>query len=195
MLYIVGLGNPGDKYTNTRHNVGWMALDMFRTKAGLGDPVASLKYSGKVVESVMEGEEVTLLYPDTFMNNSGTAVVKLVPKGAVGKLIVVYDDVDLPVGEFKVSHGKGSGGHNGIESIIKALGSKDFVRIRVGIAPKSFWTGKAKRPSSGQALSKHVLGAFSRSEAKQIESVLERAVDAISYIQKHGPEAAMNEFN
>lgn len=194
MHYIVGLGNPGEKYTNTRHNIGWLALDTLRETAQLPDPVMSNKCAGRISEAVWEGEEVTLLYPETFMNNSGAAVKKLVPRDQVEKLIVVYDDIDLPLGELKVSVGRGDGGHNGIKSIIKELGSREFVRVRIGIAPKSFWTGKPKRPQ-GAALNRHVLGAFYGKEERQLEEVLARAVSALAAIVKSGPEAAMNKVN
>ena len=194
MYYIVGLGNPGEKYARTRHNVGWLALDALRKDAGMGEPVRSSQYAGRTVEANWNNEEVTLLYPDTFMNNSGSAVKKLVPKGESERLIVVYDDIDLGIGDLKISKGRGSGGHNGIESIIRELGTKDFVRVRIGIAPRSFWTGKPTRPQ-GAAMSRHVLGGFRRGEEKQLTEVLERTVSAIETIVAHGPDAAMNEFN
>ncbi len=146
MHYIVGLGNPGEKYKNTRHNIGWTVLDYFIENEGLPGLVDSAKYAGSMSTGVVNGQEVTILYPNTFMNKSGSAVRKLVPKEEAEKLVVVYDDVDLPVGDIKVSVGRGAGGHNGVASIIESLGSKDFVRVRVGIAPVSFWTGKAGRP-------------------------------------------------
>ena len=100
MYYIVGLGNPGEKYAKQRHNVGWMVLDDLVTDAGLPTPVTSGKYSGRVSECLIGGEEVVLLYPDTFMNNSGAAVRKLVPKGEEDNVVLIYDDVDIPIGEF-----------------------------------------------------------------------------------------------
>lgn len=195
MWYIVGLGNPGEKYTNTRHNVGFAALDVFRDQSGLGTPVVSQRCGGEITEGMVDGEEVTLLYPTTFMNHSGSAVKKLVPKEATEKLIVICDDVDIPVGAFKVSFGRGDGGHNGISSIIKELGTKDFIRIRVGIAQKSFWSGGAKRPAPGAAMSKHVLGTFTTKETKLISEVLEKVAEAIRLIQQRGVAEAMNKYN
>ena len=194
MFYIVGLGNPGEKYANTRHNVGWILLDALRTACGLPDPITSAKYAGRISEGVLAGAEMTLLYPDTFMNKSGSAVAKLVPKGESSQLIVVYDEVDLAVGEVKVSFGRGDGGHNGIKSIVQSLGTKDFVRIRVGISPKSFWTGQTKRPA-GEKLPRHVLGAFGTSERKQLETVQETLPLIIETIIEKGVEQAMNQFN
>lgn len=192
MFYIVGLGNPGDEYAKTRHNVGWMALD-YLVDQGLPGPVASSKYAGRVSEGVLADVEVVLLYPDTFMNKSGSAVKKLVPKGEEGNLIVVYDDVDIPVGEIKVSVGRGDGGHNGIKSIIAALGTKDFIRVRIGIAPKGFF-GATKRPK-GDRLPKHVLGAFTKREHAQLLESLVKTTQAILAIVTNGAQGAMNAHN
>jgi len=199
MFYIVGLGNPGSEYVGTRHNVGWQMLDALATHAHLPRAVQSSKYSGRISEGVLNGEEVVLLYPDTFMNKSGKAVVKLVPRDCVARLIVICDDVDLPVGEVKVSVGKGAGGHNGVASIINSLGSKDFVRIRVGIAKSGFWpftSRHANRPRGGVAMTKHVLGRFSSREQRTIdEEVTPIVLRAIELIIEKGTDVAMNEIN
>src|SRR5690606_4374873 len=137
MYYIVGLGNPGKEYEHTRHNVGFFLLEIFAQEAGLPSFHESNAQSGYVSQGVFEGEEVTLLMPTTFMNASGSAVAKLVPAGSSDKLVVVYDDIDLPVGELRVSFGRGDGGHNGVKSIIEKLGTKDFVRIRIGVGKRS----------------------------------------------------------
>ncbi len=193
-FYIVGLGNPGEKYADTRHNVGWIMLDALREQCGLPDLIQSAKYAGRISEGVLSGIDVTLLYPDTFMNKSGSAVAKLVPKTESAQLIVVYDEVDLAVGEVKVSFGRGDGGHNGIKSIVQSLGTKEFVRIRVGISPKSFWTGKTKRPA-GAKLPNYVLGKFGSSEQKHLEAVKEQIPQIIATIITDGVEQAMNRFN
>ncbi len=192
MLYIIGLGNPGKEYEHTRHNVGWMVLD-YLVSLSLPSPVSSSKYAGRISAGVLAGEEVMLLYPDTFMNKSGSAVKKLVPKGQEGNLVVVYDDVDIPVGEIKVSFGRGDGGHNGIKSIVASLGTKEFTRVRIGIAPKSFF-GRTKRPT-GDRLPKHVLGDFKRREQKDLQAGLEKARVAIETIVNEGVEKAMNDCN
>lgn len=192
MNYIVGLGNPGKEYENTRHNVGWMALDHLIADA-LPSPVSSSKYAGRVSEGVFAGAEVILLYPDTFMNKSGSAVKKLVHTGEEERLVVVYDDVAIPLGEVKVSFGRGDGGHNGIKSIVCSLGTKEFARVRIGIAPKGFF-GQTKRPT-GARLPKHVLGDFKKREQKDVEEGLEKAKRAIELLLKEGIEKAMNEMN
>ncbi|MFT5037229.1 MAG: PTH1 family peptidyl-tRNA hydrolase [Candidatus Azotimanducaceae bacterium] len=191
--YIVGLGNPGEEYKSTRHNVGFAALAYIVDVSHFPSFVPSSKYGGLISEGVLEGKDVTLLLPDTFMNMSGSAVKKLVGKGTEANLIVVYDDVDLPLGEIKISFGRGSGGHNGVKSIIESLGSKEFVRIRIGVASLGFFGGM-KRPT-GDRLSQHVLGKFSKSEWKKLEEVLQRTTDALQAIVCEGVEKAMNEFN
>jgi PTH1 family peptidyl-tRNA hydrolase len=128
-------------------------------------------YSGRISEGRVGDEEVVLLLPQTFMNDSGSAVKKLVKKGEEEKLIVVYDDVDLPFGEIKLSFARGNGGHNGVRSIIDSLGTQDFIRVRIGVAQKSFFTGSLKRPK-GEALAQFVLQKFSRGETKQLPEVL-----------------------
>ena len=195
MHYIVGLGNPGEKYQNSRHNAGWIVLEDFVASTGLPALYDSSKYSGRVSEGVVDGEEVSVLLPDTYMNKSGSAVKKLVPKDAVSQLVVVYDDIDLPVGEIKVSFGKGAGGHNGVQSVIDAMGSKDFIRIRIGIAATSFWTGKTKRPKGGGAMTRRVLGPFTSSERSKIDTASNTVAEALFAIIKEGYVAAMNQYN
>jgi len=194
MHYIVALGNPGEEYENTRHNVGWSVLDFVVEAVGFPRPISNSSFAGLVSEGSVSGQEVMVLYPETFMNHSGTAVRKLVPKGEIKNLVVIYDDIALPVGEVKISVGRGDGGHNGIKSIISSLGSKDFTRIRVGIAPVSFWTGKIKRPA-GATLAKFVLGRFNNKENEKIEAAKEKILDIVKTILEGGEEAAMNKFN
>lgn len=195
MYYIVGLGNHGEKYQNTRHNVGWLLCDHVRAEAGLPTLIDDKAMSGRVTNGTVSGVPVTVLYPDTFMNNSGSAVVKFVPRNEVQNLIVIHDDIDLPVGELKLSIGRGDGGNNGIKSIIEKLGTKDFIRIRIGIAPRSFWTGEVKRPKGGGALERFVLKPFTKKEETQLVEVKERAYQALQEILKNGLSSAMNKFN
>ncbi len=195
MFYIVGLGNHGTKYQDTRHNVGWTVCDYVRSQAALPDLAPDNSMSGRVTEGRVKGLQVRMLYPDTFMNNSGSAVSKFVPRSEVGNLIVIHDDIDLPLGEIKLGKGRGDGGNNGIKSIIEKLGTKDFIRIRVGIAPRSFWTGEVKRPKGGGPLERFVLKPFTRSEAGKLEEVKERAYGALQEILQNGLESAMNKYN
>jgi len=195
MFYIVGLGNHGEKYQNTRHNVGWLVCDYVREQARLPELIGDKTMSGRVTEGVIVGTPVRLLYPDTYMNNSGSAAVKFVPKNEVGNLIVIHDDIDLPLGEIKLGRGRGDGGNNGIKSLIEKLGTKEFIRIRIGIAPRSFWTGEVKRPKGGGPLERFVLKPFTTKEEVQLKEVKERAYSALQETLLHGLEIAMNKFN
>ena len=196
MYYVVGLGNPGEKYTNTRHNVGRIVLDAIREQEGFGGWEYDKHAQANVVRGMIGGESVEFLAPETYMNKSGDTVKYLKDKhdAKPDEIVVVYDDVEMALGEIKISVGKGAGGHNGVQSIINSLGSKDFVRIRIGISPKSFWTGKTKRPA-GPAMSKYVLGRFSKGEMEKVSEVRERAYGALQTIVTEGVVKAMNEFN
>lgn len=196
MIYIIGLGNPGEKYASTRHNVGRLVLEWIAEREGYGAWGSDKHANARTVRGSVAGNPVEFFEPETYMNKSGDTVKYLKDKhGATpGDVVVVYDDVELPLGELKISVGKGAGGHNGITSIINALGSKDFVRIRVGISPKSFWTGKTKRPT-GDRMSKYVLGRFSNGELEKVSEVSERAYGALQLILTDGTTAAMNKYN
>lgn len=195
MHYIVALGNPGSEYESTRHNVGFMALDFIVDFFNLPKSTKSSQSAGKVSQGEIEGEEVRLLFPETFMNHSGSAVKKMVPKDEVSRLIVLYDDVALPLGEVKISFDRGDGGHNGIKSIVSALGSKEFIRVRIGVSPTSFWTGKIK-PLVGSDLSRFVLGKFSgREMTKLTEEVFPKVNEVVSTILTKGYVQAMNIYN
>ncbi len=179
---VVGLGNPGQEYALTRHNVGRMAVDYFQ----------SLQTSHDFHDSLVQ-----VVVPDTYMNLSGGPVAKAIQKsrdnGKNGKLLIVHDDIDLPFGSVKVSVGKGSGGQKGVEDIIKAVGSKDFVRVRIGIVPVFF--GKPRKPKGGKAVSNFVLKKFGITERGKLPEILERSNNAIIEIINNGAESAMNKFN
>jgi PTH1 family peptidyl-tRNA hydrolase len=195
MHYIVALGNPGEKYADTRHNVGWLALTHCLAQWQLPEPISSAAFSGLVSEGEVCGIAIKTLCPTTFMNNSGSAVVKLVPKKEIERLIVVHDDIDVPFGKIKLGKGRGAGGNKGVQSIIDAEGSNEFVRVRVGIAPKSFWTGKIKRPAGGGPLERFVLKPFTSSEQKQLEEVFKKVAAAIETVITDGAMVAMNRYN
>lgn len=194
MFYIIALGNPGKEYDSTRHNVGWIIADSLRERYSLSEPVMSVKQLSRLSHGVVAGVPVTLIYPDTFMNHSGNAVARAVPKEERDKIIVIYDDIALPIGQLKLSIGRGDGGHNGIRSITGMLGTKDFVRIRIGIAPTSFFTGKVK-VVSGAELPRFVLGRFGKSERKELSALDSTVADALELIVTKGVTAAMNKYN
>jgi PTH1 family peptidyl-tRNA hydrolase len=193
MHYILGLGNPEKKYNHTRHNVG---RDMLLKIVGETSWKKDKHANALTQEGTVNGEGVMWLLPETFMNKSGDTA-RYISNKMVAKpddFLVIYDDVDLPLGEIKISIGRGDGGHNGIKSIIDALKSKEFVRIRVGVARKSFLTGKVQRPA-GAALADHVLSAFTSSEQKKVAEVAEMVSEVIKVIVDEGVEKAMNKFN
>lgn len=194
MFYIVGLGNPGAEYENTRHNVGFILTREVAKALGFSSFNESSAHSGLVANGMVKESQVTALLPTTFMNNSGSAVQKLVVKGTENRLIVIYDDIDLPLGSIRISFGRGDGGHNGVKSIVAKLGTSDFIRIRIGIAKKTLFTGKPIRPK-GEKLASFVLAKFGTSEKKQLAVLGKIVSEAVVAIVEKGKEEAMNKFN
>ena len=137
MFYLVGLGNPGNKYSLTRHNVGRIILDGYFKRLKVKEWIYDKKINALKSEMQIEKKKVMLLLPETFMNNSGKALSKIIAsKNKARNLIVIHDDLDLPLGKFKIVFNRGSAGHKGVESVIRAVKTKEFARIRVGISPK-----------------------------------------------------------
>jgi PTH1 family peptidyl-tRNA hydrolase len=181
---VVGLGNPGREYAGTRHNIGFAVLDRLAVKWK-----CSFKNKSRFAAEVAEHEELWLVKPQTYMNRSGAAVVALLRwrKLTLGELLVVVDDADLPLGRMKVLASGGSGGHNGLRSIIEALGGEEgFARVRVGIG---------RSAPLGVDISDHVLGKFASAERTAAEEAIKRAVDAVERCAEQGLAAAMNQFN
>ncbi|MFW6210444.1 MAG: aminoacyl-tRNA hydrolase [Patescibacteria group bacterium] len=203
MYYVVGLGNPGERYEGTRHNVGAAAVTALREAVHLPAFHTSARFSGLISTGVWCEKEVTLLLPHTYMNKSGKAVRKLVaadgssatPATVLKRLIIVHDDIDLPLGTVRVVRGRGAGENNGVESIIQALGSKDFIRLRVGIAPTHWWSGEIQRPTGGGPLEKYVLQRFGPLERAKLPAIYAQCTQALELIVTRGVEAAMNECN
>ena len=192
---IVGLGNPGDEYDNTRHNTGRMFLERLHATHDIADWKEEKKPPMRWVKGKIGKSTVVLLQPNTFMNNSGRAVAHFVKnKKDAGNTIVAYDDMDLPLGTIKISHGRSSGGHNGVESIIKALKTRDFVRVRIGVS-KSGAKGMAKKPSGEEAVLKFLLGKFKPDEMVELKKVFKRAIEAVETIMEHGYQQGMTDFN
>ena len=195
---IVGLGNPGEKYERTRHNAGRMVLESFRKKNGLPEWERDAKRDALVSKGEVGGISVELLLPETFMNNSGSSLKELRQPTAnsqqITNLIVAHDDIDLPIGSFKIAFNRGSAGHKGVESVIAALGTKEFTRVRLGVSPLRD-SGKIKKLEGEDAVSKFVLKKFSPDEWEKTEEVLARASDALFIILTEGREKAMNVFN
>lgn len=189
--FIVGLGNPGNEYTKTRHNVGFIVVNFLQSKWGFNDWKKKIFSNAISTSGSLNGNEIKLIKPDTFMNNSGRAVIKYVKtKEDISRLVVVQDDVHILVGKFKISFGRGDGGHNGITSIQQALKTKDFIRIRVGVAPEM-----SEEQNYKIKLDKFVLENFKKEEKEKLENILEEISKAIEKIIYYGIENAMNEYN
>lgn len=196
MAYIiVGLGNPGQEYENTRHNTGRIILDSL-AKAFDGDEFSFEKKNNALVSEIKVGKEkIKLVEPETFMNNSGKSVVTFVKSiKAAEKLIVVYDDFNLPLGKIRISFNRSSGGHNGVESIIKSVKTEAFVRIRIGVAPENA-KGTAKVPHGDEKIEKFILGKFKDEEMKELKKIGKRVAEAIEVLVKEGREKAMSIYN
>ncbi len=182
---VVGLGNPGERYANTRHNAGVLAIDVLLERAG--GRLKSHKSGCLVAEASLRGNRVVLARPTSYMNESGRPVRQLLHwyKQPVENLIVVHDEIDIPFGDVRVKAGGGTAGHNGLGSIVNHLGTKDFTRVRVGVG----------RPPGAKAAAGHVLAGFSSSERKELPFLLVSAAGAVEAIVADGIERAMNEFN
>jgi len=182
---VVGLGNPGERYAETRHNIGCLVAVWMAARAGIA--LKRQGYQGLYGVGRLAGEESTVLLPQTYMNRSGASVAPACQSLGVlpGDLIVVHDEVDLPFGTLRIKVGGGHGGHNGLRSITEALGHGDFVRVRLGIG----------RPPAGGDVSGYVLSRFNSVERQALDELLDRAAAAVETILMRGSAAAMNEFN
>jgi PTH1 family peptidyl-tRNA hydrolase len=183
---IVGLGNPGIEYQFTPHNLGFLAIDRIAQQCGV--EVRNRQCRALTARTVIGSEPVLLAKPETFMNLSGVSVRELIAQHELrpeSDLIVIYDELDLPLGMIRIRQRGSSAGHNGMESLIGALGTQEFLRIRLGIAPD-------RKISDGV---KYVLTPFRKKELKVVDEVLDTAAEAVNVILKEGPAAAMNRFN
>lgn len=200
MPYIIaGLGNPGEEYENTRHNTGRIVLEVIAKECGAADSLEEFDFNKKlnahVAETKIGKERVTFVAPDTFMNLSGKSIVQLVKSvKAAERLVVIYDDFALPIGRMKISFNRSSGGHNGIESIIKAVKTEAFVRIRIGTAPEKA-NGDAKVPHGEEKVLKFILSKFKDDEMKTLKKVAKRAAEAVEVLVKESREKAMSVYN
>jgi len=182
---IAGLGNPGPEYSHTRHNAGFLVVDLL----GQNLCVAYWKNEGNAVSSSArhDNESLLLVKPLTYMNVSGKAIARLVGKYgfSVDEIIVVHDDIDIPQGSVRVKEGGGHAGHNGLRSITEELGSEDYVRVRIGVG----------RPPGRMAAADHVLQPLRNEEWEGLIDAVNRAATCVKHILSHGIEAAMREFN
>lgn len=194
MTIIAGLGNLGKEYESTRHNAGRINIEEFRKKNELPDWSFDKNLNALKSEGKFGREKVLLILPETYMNKSGLSLKKIISsKKKVADLIVVHDDIDLPLGKFKISFARNSGGHKGVESIIKNIKTKDFTRIRIGIAPTAP-SGKIKKPKNDKHLD-FLTQKFKPQEFQKIKQLSKKISLALETILTDGLQKAMNEFN
>jgi peptidyl-tRNA hydrolase, PTH1 family len=182
---VLGLGNPGSEYADTRHNIGWRGLAELARRGRFGKE----KRDGpaRIRTGSIDGCEVVLARPMTYVNLSGRAGVHLVRRLgiAVQDVIVVHDEIDLPFGRLRVRRGGSAGGHNGVKSLIASWQTDDFIRVRIGVG----------RPPDSVDAADHVLDEFTPEEEARVDGLVARAADAVVAILEDGPDAAMNRFN
>jgi len=189
---IAGLGNPDEEHKNTRHNTGRILLEYFRVENNFPEWEENKKNKSLITESKIGKNKVVLVEPDNFMNNSGKSISSLITSKEKAKhLVVIYDDLDLPLGKFKLSFNKGSGGHKGIESIARAIKTKEFIRIRIGISPTTP-TGKLKKPKGEEKVNKFILGDFTPDEMKKIKNLSKNINVILGKIISDGYEKAVS---
>ena len=183
---VVGLGNPGAKYENTRHNVGFMTADALAGRNG--EPIRRVKYHALTSEAVIGGQSVLLMKPTTFMNLSGQAVSEAARfyKIPADHVLVISDDVDLPLGKLRIRKTGSAGGHNGLKHIIQLLGTDQFPRLKIGVGGK---------PHPDYNMADWVLGQFQGEDKKTIDDAVARAADAVECLLADGIDRAMNQYN
>ena len=185
MRIIIGLGNPGKDYEKTRHNAGFRVIDLLCEKYEI--QTARMKFHSMIGEGKIAGEKVLLVKPTTYMNNSGEALGPMLSyyKMNTEDLTVIHDDMDIPAGTVRIRKKGGSGGHNGLKSIIAHVGSEDFARVRIGIG----------RPLPGWTVINHVLAPFSAEDAQRIREAITYLLPAMECIVTGGADLAMNRYN
>lgn len=192
---IVGLGNPGEEYRGTRHNVGRMAVEYLAARHGVSEWRFDKKLNALRAKCEFEGDALEFVLPETYMNRSGGAVAPLIKtiKGAE-RLVVVYDDMDLPLGTFRVAFNRSSGGHRGVESIIKSIKTKAFVRFRIGVAPTTP-TGKIKKPKGEDKVIDFLMGKLKPAEEEVLKKIYSAAEGALATLVTETREKAMSTGN
>jgi len=184
MWLIVGLGNPGRKYAKTRHNVGFLALEEIADRYGID--LTENRGGYRIGRGSVEGQKVFLAEPFLYMNVSGPVVYALCRKftAETGNLVVIHDDLDMETGKLRIRKTGSSGGHRGVDSIIQSIGSRNFIRVKIGIGRED-----------GVRAEDYVLGKFSRLEMSIMKEAIQRAADAVQLLVSEGVDKAMNTFN
>lgn len=174
MKLIIGLGNPGKRYENTRHNLGFLAINKLAEKIEIDDWKIKMQFNANITQGNFNNEKIILAKPQTFMNNSGITVKSIADYYKISneEILIIHDDIDLPLGKIKIQQSRGAAGHKGVQSIIDALGTKDFTRIRLGI-----------KPINKEIIietEKLVLQKFSKDEEKIVQKTIKKAVALIT---------------
>jgi|SRR3989344_2930936 len=197
-MIIVGLGNLGEKFKNTRHNAGFMAIDFFAKQNDFPEFKLQKKYTSLTSEKNIEKKypnsdgrqnqsiKIILVKPQTFMNEAGKAVASILKNKKEAELVVIHDDIDMPLGKIKFSKDSGAGGHKGVNSIINSLGKQDFIRLKIGICPAT------KKP---EAVEKFVIEKFTKEELLVLNKVIETSANALKLLINEDLKKTMNEFN
>ena len=185
MYLIIGLGNPEEEYSKTRHNMGFNAINKIAEQYGI--KVNKSKFQGLYESAIIEGQKVMLIKPQTYMNLSGECIKQFVDFYKIQKeeILVIYDDMDIEPGKIKIRKKGGAGGHNGMKSIIKMLGTEEFARIRTGIGS----------PKHSEDDINYVIGAIPEEEIPKLDEGVEKAKEAVIEILKNGIDSAMNKLN
>lgn len=188
----MGLGNPGAEYAKTRHNVGRMVVELLAKQEGFDDFAFRKNAEASVAEGSIDGEKVVLVLPETYVNKSGKSALAYVKSvKAAKKLLVVRDDLDMPLGTLKMTtYGRGAGGHKGVESIMRALKTKEFAQLKIGISGATS-KGRIKKPTGEEKVVKHVVGKFSPKEELALRKTLKKAAEAGYIFVNEGIEKAM----
>ena len=188
MILIVGLGNPGEKFKNTRHNIGFEIIDAFAEKNNFPEFKLSKKYNALISENFIEDKKIILAKPQTFMNNSGETARKIISAYKINpeNFYIIHDDLDIILGQIKIAQKRGAAGHKGVESVISEIKTKNFTRIRIGIKPETQNIEKSEI---------FVLRKFTKQEKGIIEKIVFTAREAMETILKKGIEQAMLEYN
>lgn len=187
---MLGLGNPGKEYEKTRHNAGRMVLELLRKQEGFNEFTLNKKAEALIADGALDGEKVTLALPETYMNKSGKTASALVKSVKAAKnLVVVRDDLDLPLGVIKMTFGRGAGGHKGVESIMRALKTEQFAQLKIGISGKGK-KNQAKKVSGEEKVLKHVIGKFAPKDEPEIKKVLKKSVEILRLFATEGIEKA-----
>lgn len=196
MYLFVGLGNPGEEYARTRHNAGFLAIDAFHGQAtDFGGWKMKKQANAEVSEGRIAGQKIILAKPHMFMNDSGRAVASLARTHKIKPedIVIIYDEMNIDLGNLKLSFGGSAGGHNGVHSIIASLATRDFWRLRIGIGPRQGAMDPSSREREG--MDAFVLKKFAKIEQKILDSVLAKAAVAIGAIAALGPQKAQNAIN